>query len=175
MDAFAVAVCLGLGMERVSVRKRAIVGAYFGIFQGGMPLIGYYAGRLFAGLIAKYDHWIAFTLLVFLGGKMIVASIKSADEECEEIPLTPRNMIPLATATSIDALIIGVSLAFLHVRIIPAVSFIGAMTFTLSAIGVGIGKAFGLKFKSKAEIAGGAILVLMGVKILLEHTGIFIV
>ena len=172
MDAFAVAVCIGLTMEKVNTKKMAIVGLYFGFFQAGMPLIGYQVAKLFAAMITSYDHWIAFGLLCFLGGKMIIGSFKKDDDCCEEISLTPVEMFPLAIATSIDALAIGVSLAFLNVKIIPAVSFIGATTFSLSMIGVKIGNVFGLKFRSNAEKAGGAILMIMGFKILLEHAGI---
>ena len=171
MDAFAVAICTGLTMPRATVKKALIVGLYFGIFQAGMPVIGYYVANLFADKITAYDHWIAFALLCVLGGKMIWESFKK--EECcgeqQEASLGPKKMLPLAIATSIDALAVGVSFAFLRVSIVPAVSLIGATTLALSMAGVKIGNVFGQKFKSKAELAGGIILVLIGAKILLEH------
>lgn len=173
MDAFAVSVCAGLSMAKATFKKAAVAGLYFGIFQAGMPLIGYYAATFFAGYIIAYDHWIAFALLCFLGGKMIAGGLRkgNCDEEAgsTETSLKPAAMLPLAVATSIDALAVGVSFAFLKVSIIPAVTLIGITTFLLSIAGVKIGHMFGLRFKSKAEIAGGIILVLIGVKILLEH------
>ena len=173
MDAFAVAVGKGLTMRRAGLKKMLAVGLYFGIFQAAMPLVGYFAGSLFAGFITSFDHWIAFALLVLIGGKMIYESFqKDEDEDCTEAALTPREMLPLAVATSIDALAVGVSFAFLKVDIVPAVLFIGFVTLVLSMAGVKIGNLFGARFKSKAEFAGGAILVLMGVKILLEHLGV---
>ena len=192
MDAFAVAVCAGLTMPRATVKKAAIVGLYFGFFQAAMPLIGYLIATWFADRIIAYDHWIAFVLLCFLGGKMIVGSFKKKgcpDRECPREPCTdrecpegerpdggeaslrPAKMLPLAVATSIDALAVGVSLAFLQVSIVPSVAFIGVTTFALSMLGVKIGNVFGTRFKSKAELAGGVILVLIGLKILLEHLG----
>ncbi|MCL2045578.1 MAG: manganese efflux pump MntP family protein [Oscillospiraceae bacterium] len=170
MDAFAVAICIGLSIEKIEFRKLATVGLYFGAFQAGMPLIGFTVANFFANYIETYDHWSAFILLGFLGGKMIIGSIKNKDEVCEEIELTAINMLPLSLATSIDALIVGVSLALLKVRIIPAISLIGGTTFTFSMLGVILGSTFGLRFRSKAEIAGGSILILIGLKILLEHT-----
>jgi putative Mn2+ efflux pump MntP len=193
MDAFAVAICAGLAMAKADMRKMLTVGLYFGIFQAVMPLIGYFAATLLADKIIAYDHWIAFLLLCFLGGKMIIGSFKKegcADRECtddicadrtcpggkrpdsKEAALTPAKMLPLAIATSIDALAVGVSFAFLRVSIVPAVSFIGVTTLLLSMAGVKLGNVFGSRFKSKAELAGGIILVLIGVKILLEHLGI---
>jgi len=183
MDAFAVAVCVGLSLEKITYRRALIVGLYFGGFQALMPLIGYVAGSLFADKIITYDHWIAFGLLSFLGIKMIIGSLKSSNEvptiknqtpdEVTETCLKPKAMLPLAVATSIDALAVGISLAFLNVKIIPAVSFIGITTLVLSMIGVKIGNVFGLKFKSKAEFAGGVILILIGLNILLDHLEIF--
>ena len=193
MDAFAVAICAGLTMKKVSVKKSLIVGLYFGVFQAVMPIIGYMVATLFADQIIGYDHWIAFVLLCFLGAKMIVESFKKegcTDRECpdgmcsdracpggkrpdnKEASLKPAQMLPLALATSIDALAVGVSFAFLRVSIVPAVSFIGITTLAISMVGVKIGNIFGTKFKSKAEFAGGIILVLIGVKILLEHLSI---
>jgi putative Mn2+ efflux pump MntP len=177
MDAFAVAICAGLTMPKATLKKCFIVGLYFGIFQAAMPLIGYLAATLFAEKILAYDHWIVFALLVFLGGKMIIDSIKEEKAEQEEgakeeASLKPSTMLPLAVATSIDAMAIGVSFAFLKVAIIPAVILIGVTTLVFSMLGVKIGNVFGARFKTQATIAGGAILVLMGVKILLNHYGI---
>ena len=171
MDAFAVAICAGLTMPKATIKKALIVGLYFGIFQAGMPLIGYFAGSLFADKITAYDHWIAFALLCFLGGKMIWESLKKeeASGEEQEASLGPKKMLPLAVATSIDALAVGVSFAFLRVSIVPAVTFIGITTLAISMAGVKIGHVFGRRFKSKAELAGGIILVLIGLKILIEH------
>ena len=178
MDAFAVAVCTGLSMRKATLLRMLIVGLWFGVFQAGMPLIGYAAATFFAERIIEFDHWIAFGLLSFLGAKMIFSALKKNDspgsETCspEEARLTPAKMLPLAVATSIDALAIGVTLAFLQVDIVPAVALIGIITLLLSMLGVKIGSVFGMKFKSKAEFAGGVILVLMGVRILLEHLGV---
>lgn len=178
MDTFAVGACAGLTMPKVTVKKSVIVGLYFGIFQGIMPLIGYFLATWFADKIVSFDHWIAFALLVFIGGKMIVGSIresrgeKTSEEPPSETSLSPSKMLPLAIATSIDALAIGVSFAFLKTGIIMAVSFIAVTTFVLSVAGVKLGNMFGIKFKSKAEISGGVILVLIGVKILLNHMGV---
>jgi len=171
MDALAVAICAGLTMPKATMKKALIVGLYFGLFQAGMPLIGYFAGSLFADRITAYDHWIAFALLCFLGGKMIFGSFKKeeAPGEAREASLGPKKMLPLAIATSIDALAVGVSFAFLRVSIAPAVAFIGVTTLAISMAGVKIGNVFGRRFKSKAELAGGVILVLIGIKILLEH------
>ena len=172
MDAFAVAICVGLTMAKVRVKKAMIVGLYFGIFQAGMPLIGYYAATMFADMIIDYSQWIAFGLLSFLGGKMILESFKDKQAEETEYSLHPGKMLPLAIATSIDALAVGASFALLQTRILPAVSFIGVTTFVISAVGVLIGTLFGAKLKTKALFAGGTILILIGVKILLEHLGV---
>jgi putative Mn2+ efflux pump MntP len=190
MDAFAVAVSIGLSMPKVTIRKSLIVGLYFGFFQAAMPLIGYLLASQFADKITAFDHWIAFALLTAIGIKMFVGGLKKegcadrecpegicADRECpggerphtKEASLRPAKMLPLALATSIDALAVGVSFAFLDVAIAPAVLSIGFITLALSMLGVKIGTIFGMKFKSKAELAGGVILVLMGLKILLEH------
>lgn len=176
MDAFAAAICSGLGMQKVTLRKALTVGLYFGVFQGAMPLIGYGAAALFADKIKAYDHWVAFGLLCFLGGKMIWGSLKKQEPGEEsgwrEGSLGPRKMLPLAVATSIDAMAVGVSFAFLKVQIVPAVSIIGVVTLLLSMVGVKLGNLFGSRFKSKAEFAGGLILCLIGIKILLEHLNI---
>ncbi|MBO8443388.1 MAG: manganese efflux pump [Spirochaetes bacterium] len=174
MDAFAVAICKGLATGRVKLGQMVIVGLWFGIFQAFMPLIGYLLGVNFSTLIQSIDHWIAFILLGLIGANMIREAL-GGDEECcneEDASYSIRAMLPLAIATSIDALAVGVSFAFLSVDIVPAVSFIGVCTFILSAFGVKIGSVFGLRFKKKAEIAGGVILILMGAKILLEHLGL---
>jgi len=174
MDAFAVAICLGLSLRKFTFDKALIVGLYFGIFQAGMPVAGYFAATLFADHIIAYDHWIAFILLGFLGGKMILGSLKKEEIEKEEPSLNFKTMLPLAIATSIDAAAVGVSFAFLKVSIAPAVLLIGITTLILSMLGVKIGKLFGAKLKSKAEFAGGVILILLGIKILLEHLELFI-
>ncbi len=174
MDAFAVAICKGLATGRVKLGQMVIVGLWFGIFQALMPLIGYLLGVNFSTLIQSVDHWIAFILLSLIGANMIREAL-GGDEECcneEDSSYSIRAMLPLAIATSIDALAVGVSFAFLSVDIVPAVSFIGVCTFILSVFGVKIGSVFGLRFKKKAEIAGGVILILMGAKILLEHLGL---
>ena len=171
MDAFAVAVCKGLAMPRMSWKGALIVGLYFGGFQAAMPLLGYFLGSKFSMAIRAYDHWVAFLLLVLIGAGMVKESFEK-DESCANASLDVRGMVLLAVATSIDALAVGVTFAFLNVDIVPAVSFIGAVTFTLSMVGVKVGNAFGCKYKSRAELAGGAILILMGLKILLDHLGL---
>lgn len=179
MDAFAVAVCAGLTMPKVDIKKSFIIGLYFCIFQAVMPIIGYMAATKFADKIIAYDHWVAFALLCFIGGKMIIESFKKDekeeknDGELTEFSLKPAKMLYLSVATSIDALAVGVSFALLQVNIVPAASFIGITTLLLSMLGVKIGNMFGLKFKSKAEFMGGAILILIGLKILLDHVNIF--
>jgi len=189
MDAFAVAICKGLSMKKITIKKAGIVGLFFGAFQGGMPLIGYFLGAQFKNKITSIDHWIAFGLLGFIGISMIRESVKSKnelavdtvadasmidsfDDKNTDDSLDIKNLFILAIATSIDALAVGVTFAFLKVNIIPAVSFIGIVTFTLSMVGVKIGHVFGSIYKAKAEFAGGFILVLMGIKILLDHAGI---
>ena len=175
MDAFAVAICKGLCMRKVTIKKAGIVGLYFGLFQAGMPMIGYILGSQFSDKISSIDHWIAFILLSLIGISMIKESLEKEEKsECktEEEELSFKNMSILAVATSIDALAVGVTFAFLKVNIIPEVSFIGITTLVLSMIGVKIGNIFGVKYKSKAELVGGIILILMGIKILLEHLGI---
>ncbi|MGN1179885.1 MAG: manganese efflux pump MntP family protein [Suilimivivens sp.] len=170
MDAFAVSVCKGLSLGKIEKKHMCIAGVWFGGFQALMPLIGYFLGSLFSDMITKYAHWIAFALLLFLGAKMV----KEAFEKEEEMDNSMKagTMFLLAVATSIDALAVGVTFAFLKVAIIPAVSFIGIITFIFSAAGVKIGSIFGMKYRAKAEICGGAILILIGIKILLEGLGI---
>ena len=170
MDAFAVAVCKGLAMPEMSWKNAGIVGLYFGGFQGLMPFLGYLLGSKFSGTIESYDHWIAFVLLGIIGSSMIKESREDEEEEVSA-SFDVKTMLALAVATSIDALAVGVTFAFLHVNIVWAVTFIGCTTFVLSAIGVKAGNVFGMKYKSRAELAGGVILILMGIKILLEHLG----
>lgn len=170
MDACAVAVCKGLAVGRAKPGHCVLAGLYFGGFQAGMPLVGYLLGVRFQNIIVSIDHWIAFVLLGLIGFNMIREA--TGDEENLDPSFGFRAMLPLAVATSIDALAVGVTFAFLQVRIIPAVSFIGITTFVFSAIGVAVGARFGGKFGQKAELAGGVILIAMGTKILLEHLGI---
>lgn len=170
MDAFAVSVCKGLSLGKISKKHMVIAGAWFGGFQAIMPLVGYYLGRFFTDVITEYDHWIAFILLIVIGGKMIKESF-GGDENMDG-SMTVRSMLILAVATSIDALAVGVTFAFLRVSIIPAVSFIGLVTFVCSAVGVKIGSIFGTKYRARAELCGGVILLLIGSKILLEGIGI---
>lgn len=170
MDAFAVAICKGLSVQKVKLKHGLIVGLYFGGFQAGMPLLGYLLGSSFAKYIEAFDHWVAFILLGIIGINMIRESREKEEELNGSFGF--KAMIPMAVATSIDALAVGVSFAFMRVEIGWAVVFIGAITFTLSAIGVKIGNHFGAKYKSKAELFGGIVLILLGIKILLEHLGI---
>ena len=170
MDAFAVSVCKGLAMPKCTVKKAAIVGLWFGGFQALMPAIGYVLGAQFQETIASIDHWIAFVLLALIGGNMIHEALDN-DEEEADASLDVKTMFLLAVATSIDALAIGITFAFLKVNIIPAVCFIGIVTFIISFAGVKIGNVFGARYKNKAEIVGGIILILLGLKILLEHLG----
>lgn len=170
MDAFAVSICKGLSLGKIKVKHMCIAGIWFGGFQALMPLIGYFLGSFFADMITAYSHWIAFVLLVFLGAKMIKEAF--GEEENVDASMDVKDMFLLAVATSIDALAVGVSFAFLQVNIVPAVSFIGVITFICSAVGVKIGSIFGAKYKSRAEICGGVILILIGIKILLDGLGI---
>lgn len=166
MDAFAVSICKGLSLGKIKVKHMCIAGMWFGGFQALMPLIGYFLGSLFADMITKYDHWIAFILLLFIGGNMIKEAV--GDEEHVEASMDVKGMFILAVATSIDALAVGVTFAFLKVAIVPAVSFIGIVTFVCSAAGVKIGSIFGTKYSKKAELFGGVVLILIGIKILVE-------
>ena len=167
MDAFAVSVCKGLSVERLKPRHPITAGLYFGGFQALMPLIGWLLGSQFESLIKSVDHWIAFGLLVLIGANMIRESFGGEDEQNASFSF--KAMLPLAIATSIDALAVGVTFAFLEVNIVPAITLIGVITFAISAAGVKIGNVFGTRFKSKAEFAGGVILILLGIKILVEH------
>lgn len=174
MDAFAVSVCRGLKMPKLNLRQGFVIALFFGGFQAVMPLIGWLLGKQFEAYIIKIDHWIAFILLSIIGIKMIVEALRDDETvENERDDFSIKELLILAIATSIDALAVGITFAFLQVSIVPAVSFIGITTFILAFIGVIIGKAFGVKYKSKAEIAGGVILILIGLKILLDHLGIF--
>ena len=172
MDTFAVGICIGLTLIKFSIKKALIAGLYFGIFQAVMPVIGYYTATLFAERIVAYSSWIAFGLLCFIGIKMILDSLKKEEIPAGEYSLKAVQMLPLAIATSIDALAVGVSFAFLEVSILPAVILIGVTTLIISAAGVKIGNVFGIRFKAKAQILGGIVLVLLGLRILLEGLGI---
>ena len=178
MDAFAVSVCKGLGMRRLNKKQALIIGLYFGGFQALMPLIGWLLGSQFQKYITSIDHWIAFILLGFIGGKMMIEAIREWNEEetvdVMDAPLDHKNMLVLAVATSIDALAVGITLAFLDTPIIEAITIIGITTMVISIIGVVVGNFFGSRYKSKAEFIGGLILVLLGLKILLEHLGILV-
>ena len=170
MDAFAVSVCKGLSVKKVGVKHAALAGLYFGGFQFLMPVIGYLLGFRFESVIESIDHWVAFVLLAFIGGNMIKESLGKAEELNDDFGV--KTMLLMAIATSIDALAVGITFAFLEVQILPAAGLIGVTTFLLSFVGIYIGNAFGARYKSKAELAGGIILVVIGVKILLEHLGI---
>ena len=170
MDAFAVSVCKGLSLRKIKPKHMCIAGAWFGGFQALMPLMGYFLGSFFADKITKYSHWIAFILLAIIGANMVREAF--GEEERLDSNMNPASMFLLAIATSIDALAVGVTFAFLQVNIIYAVIFIGCVTFVCSAAGVKIGSVFGEKYKSKAEICGGIILILIGIKILFDGLGI---
>ncbi len=174
MDAFAVAICKGLKMRKLNLKQALIIGLFFGGFQALMPLIGYLLGTSFSELVSSFDHWIAFVLLAFIGGKMAIESFKKDDDdEATENQLDPpldyKELFIMAVATSIDALAVGISFAFLNMHIVPAITIIGITTFCLSIVGVWVGNKFGEKYKSKAELAGGVILIGIGIKILVEH------
>lgn len=173
MDAFAVSICKGLAQKKITLKKQMLVGCWFGGFQGLMPLIGYFLGINFKHYITSIDHWIAFVLLGFIGINMIrEAMSKDECESCADDSLDAKSMLILAIATSIDALAVGITFAFLEVNIVLAIALIGVITFVLSAIGVKIGYVFGIRYKSKAELVGGIVLILLGIKILLEHLNI---
>ena len=172
MDAFAVSVCKGLSVPKLLPRHALTVGLYFGGFQALMPLIGYLLGQSLASAIASIDHWIAFALLALIGGNMVREALGDDDEEKTDASFGFKTMLLLSVATSIDALAVGVSFAFLGVNIIAAIATIGTTTFILSIVGIKVGNMFGAKYKDKAELVGGIILILMGLKILLEHLGV---
>ena len=175
MDAFAVAICKGLAMRKIQWGQAAVIALFFGGFQALMPFLGWALGLSFQGLIAAYDHWIAFGLLLFIGGKFLYDAIRAevCGEDSCDISLDIKGLFMLAIATSIDALAVGVTLAFLKVNVAAACGMIGATTFVISLGGVVVGNLFGARFQKKAEIAGGVILILIGLKILLEHLGVF--
>ena len=174
MDAFAVSVCKGLGMQKLNFKHSLIIALFFGVFQALMPTIGWALGRQFEKYINSIDHWVAFVLLAFIGGKMIYEALsKKSDFNVKDFTLDIKELTILAIATSIDALAVGITFALLKdVRIIPSVGLIGAVTFELSFLGVVIGNKFGSRFKSKAELTGGIILVGIGLKILFEGLSI---
>ncbi len=171
MDAFAVAVCKGLSMKTINKKYMFLIALFFGGFQALMPLLGYFLGSQFSAYIERFDHWVAFLLLAVIGGNMIRESREEAEEESYQ-GINYKELLLLAVATSIDALAVGITFAFLQVEIVPAVALIGCTTFVLSLIGVVVGNLFGARYKSRAEFTGGVILLLIGVKILLEHLGI---
>lgn len=171
MDAFAVAICKGLSIRKLKLSQALTVGLWFGAFQALMPAAGYLLGSAFADLVTAVDHWIAFVLLAVIGVNMVREGLHGDEESCDP-SLSFRVMLMLAIATSIDALAVGVTFALLPVNIVAAVSFIGVVTFIISAVGVKIGNLFGARYKSKAEIFGGVVLILIGAKILLEHLGV---
>ena len=175
MDAFSVAICKGLSAHRAGWRYKLIIGVYFGVFQALMPILGYYLGTSFSGLIEQADHWIAFGLLVLIGGNMIRESF--GKEEKTDDSVSPLTMLPLAVATSIDALAVGVSFALTggtsgSLSIWSSSGIIGVITFSLSVLGVWIGHAFGSRYRAKAELVGGIVLILIGCKILLQDLGV---
>lgn len=171
MDAFAVAVCKGLSMQKIDRKYLFLIALFFGGFQALMPMLGYFLGSQFSAYIESADHWIVFALLALIGGNMIKESHEPAAEE-EFHGVSLKELFLLAVATSIDALAVGVSFAFMHVAIFSASALIGATTFVLSLLGVFVGNWFGARYKSRAELTGGVILILIGAKILLEHLGI---
>lgn len=179
MDAFAVSICKGLGMKKINLKVAVVLGLFFGGFQAGMPVIGWALGSQFMGIIGPIDHWIAFILLAFIGGKMLWEAFtedENEDEDEDDGKDTEKidlgEYLILAIATSIDALAVGISFAALSVDIVPAVSLIGVTTFIFSVAGVAIGHTFGARYEKPATIVGGIVLILIGLKILLEHLGI---
>ena len=176
MDAFAVAICQGLSMTKIKWGHALTVGLYFGGFQALMPLLGWVLGSQLSGYIQQYDHWVAFILLLLIGGNMIREALSGEEDEAEDTAtgggLDHKKLFLMAVATSIDALAVGVTFAFLETPILPAVSLIGVTTFCISVAGVAVGCWFGARYKQRAEITGGVILVLLGTKILLEHLGL---
>ena len=171
MDAFAVSICKGLSMKKLEFRKAIVIALYFGIFQAVMPIIGYYLGERFESLVTSIDHWIILGLLVFIGANMIKESFEKENTEAND-NVDMKTMLILAIATSIDALAVGITFAFFEINVISVVLAIGIITFILSVIGVKIGNKFGEKYKRKSEFVGGLILILIGIKVLMEHLGI---
>ena len=175
MDAFAVSICHGLGMRRINYRHAGIIGLFFGGFQALMPLVGWLLGSRFSRYIEQIDHWVAFALLAFIGGKMIWEVLRGGEEELDELAgegLDMKRLLILSVATSIDALAVGITLAFLNANILLAAGTIGVTTFAISFAGVLVGHRFGARYKEKAELTGGVVLILIGLKILLEHLGV---
>lgn len=175
MDAFAVSVCKGLGMHRVNYAHALVIALFFGVFQGLMPVIGWLVGSAFAAYVTAVDHWIAFALLAFVGGKMLWDAFHSEGEEEDETSMQKldlRELFMLAIATSIDALAVGISFSFLQIDIVTAALIIGCTTFVLSLVGVVVGNRFGARFEKPSQIAGGIVLIAIGLKILLEHLGL---
>lgn len=173
MDAFSVSVCKGLSMKKIDCKGALLTALFFGAFQAGMPLIGYFLGSHFESFISTYSHWIAFILLGFIGGKMIFEVLKGEDEEnSAEYRLDLRELTVLAVATSIDALAVGILFTVQQTSIALSVGIIGAITFALCLVGVAVGNRFGSKYEKKAQIIGGAVLVLIGVKLLLDGSGV---
>lgn len=166
MDAFAVSICKGLSLGKIEIKHMCIAGAWFGGFQALMPVAGYFLGSLFADMITRYAHWIAFILLAVIGSNMIKEAL--GEEEQMDADMKPMNMLLLSVATSIDALAVGVTFAFLQVDIVVAVFLIGVITFLFSATGIKIGSIFGAKYRSRAELFGGGVLILIGIKIVLN-------
>ena len=178
MDAFAVSVCKGLGMKKLNKKQALIIGLYFGGFQALMPFVGWLLGSQFQKYITSIDHWIAFILLGFIGGKMMIEAVREWNEEevvdVMDAPIDHKNMLVLAVATSIDALTVGITFAFLGTPIVEAITIIGITTMVISIAGVVVGNFFGSRYNSKADFIGGLILLLLGLKILLEHLGILV-
>ncbi|MFV0467232.1 MAG: manganese efflux pump MntP family protein [Lachnospiraceae bacterium] len=172
MDAFAVAICKGLSMKKIRITDTLIIAAVFGAFQAVMPWIGWMLGNQFSVYMKSIDHWIAFFLLLLIGGKMIFEAVRrDPNEACKVVRINVKELFVLGVATSIDALAVGLTFAFLEIPILQAMLVIGVTTFVISILGVYIGNHFGNRFEKRAEIAGGGILILIGLKILLEHTG----
>ena len=174
MDAFAVSVCKGISMKKMDWKKAIIIGLYFGVFQAIMPMIGYILGSGFEHIVTNIDHWIAFILLLIIGINMIKDSFEDENDKISG-DISFKNMLILSIATSIDALAVGITFAFLKVRIILSVLLIGITTFIFSAMGTKIGNKFGCKYEKKSQVLGGIILIILGIKILLEHLGILII
>ena len=172
MDAFAVSICKGLSMKKMNWKKALIIGLYFGGFQAIMPVLGYFLSKGFENFVTSIDHWIAFILLSIIGGKMVKDAFSTENSEnCNE-GVEFKTMIVLAIATSIDALAVGITFAFLNVNLILAIALIGSITFFLSVLGTKVGNVFGDRYENKAELFGGVILIFLGIKILLEHLNI---
>ena len=177
MDAFAVSICQGLSMKKLNWRHAGVIALFFGGFQAMMPLLGWFLGSQFASYIQQFDHWVAFVLLAIIGFNMLREALSDDEDEEEECgcgeKLDIKRLFLMAVATSIDALAVGVTFAFLQVMILPAATVIGCTTFCICVVGVAVGNYFGARFKKPAEVTGGAILILLGLKILLEHLGLF--